>query len=113
MRPGVRLALGLALLSFAPLVSARRGRTRIVRFLRRQIKLGAQFRVVLPQFCVLGSQQGILGPQRCILGSQRSVIGLQNLQSRCQIAQAFKQRQNQRIFPSTVEKGQIRRQSHP
>ena len=106
MRPGVRLALGLALLPFAPLVSARRGRAGIVRFLRRQIKLGAQFRIVLPQFCVLGSQQGILSPQR-------SVIGLQNLQSRCQFVQAFKQRQNQRIFPSTVEKSQIRRQSHP
>jgi hypothetical protein len=50
----------------------------------------------------LSFRSSAFSAQRGILGSQCSVIGLQNLQSRCQIVQAFKQPQDQRVFPSTV-----------
>src|SRR6267378_102280 len=56
MRPSMRLGLRLRVRRPARLVSLRGRRTRIVRRLRRQVELDAQFRVFLPQRRVLGLQ---------------------------------------------------------
>ena len=85
MRPGMRLALGLASLLPLTLLSLRRRRAGVVRRFRRQL----------------------------LLRPQRGVLFLQRRKALAQLVDPRQQRGDQRVFLGTRQRGRIKRWSHP